>query len=252
MLAVDRQERIVKLLNNKNFVRVSELSSLFEVSEETIRRDFDKLEKQGLLKKLHGGAMLNDSDNSVPSFLQRKKINIDGKELIGIKAAKLVVPGDTIILDSGTTTLYLAQALPDIEIKVLTYDINIAHELCSKSNIDLIVAGGTQRKNSFSLVGQETIDFLSSFNATKGFLSTSGIHLEKGLSVSNTLEANIKKKIIDCSNEIICLADKTKFDKSAFVSFAKISSINKLICNGIEDDKYITIMKENSIDIVYI
>lgn len=249
MLAYDRHDQIIKLLNSNNFVKVSELSNLFQVSEETIRRDFDKLEKKGVLKKVHGGAVLNDDTSFVPPIIERKKINIAGKEKIGMKAAEMVKENETLLIDSGTTTYYMARFLPDINITVITYDIYIALELCNRKNIELIIAGGTQRKNSFSFVGAYTLKFLDSINVDKGFLSTSGIDYKNGLSVSNNSESYTKKKIIERSDKTICLADRNKFNKKALVTFADIEMIDTLICDSIPQE-YLTIMKDKNVNII--
>ncbi|WHH56975.1 DeoR/GlpR family DNA-binding transcription regulator [Petroclostridium sp. X23] len=250
MLAVNRQDRILKLLDEKGFVKVSELSRLFDVAEETIRRDMEKLERQGLLQKIHGGATLVSEINEVPPMSQRKEINMDSKKRIAEAAIKDISSGDSIILDSGTTTLMLAHLLPDIDISVITNDINIAYELSNRERINLILTGGTQRKGSYSLVGPETERFFDMYNVQKLFLSTSGIQLEQGLSVSNTLEAHIKKRIISSAQEIICLADHTKFERSALVTFASINCLNKLISDEMVDKKYQQYFEEEGIELI--
>ncbi|MBZ4645924.1 MAG: hypothetical protein PWR27_2227 [Petroclostridium sp.] len=250
MLAVNRQERILKLLHEKGFVKVSDLSKMFDVSEETIRRDMEKLENQGLLQKIHGGATLIGEVNDVPPISLRKEINLEGKRKIAQEAVKYVKAGDSIILDSGSTTLMLAHLLPDIEISVITNDINIAYELSNKERVNLILTGGTQRKGSYSLVGPETEKFFETYNVQKIFLSTSGIKLGQGLSVSNILEAHIKKKIISCAQEVICLADITKFGKTALVTFAPINQIHKLICDQKIGKEYETYLRDRGIQVI--
>ncbi|MDK2799260.1 MAG: hypothetical protein PWP27_2376 [Clostridiales bacterium] len=251
MLAVNRQEKILELLNEKNFVKVSALSKMFGVSEETIRRDMEKLESQGFLRRIHGGATLASSEiDDVPPIALRKEINMAGKKRIAKEAVKYIKAGDSMILDSGSTTLMLAQILPDIDISVITNDINIAYELSHKEKINLILTGGTQRKGSYSLVGPETERFYEAYNVQKLFLSTSGIHLEQGLSVSNTIEAHIKKKIISCAQEVICLADITKFNKTALVTFAPLDCVHKVICDEKINEKYERFFKERGIETI--
>ncbi|MGE4282387.1 MAG: DeoR/GlpR family DNA-binding transcription regulator [Clostridia bacterium] len=252
MLAINRQEKILKLLNDKGFVKVSELSRLFDVSEETIRRDMEKLDKQGLLQKIHGGATLVGEVNDVPPVSQRKEINMDSKRAIAEEAIKFINPGDSFILDSGTTTLIMAQLLPDIEVSVITNDINIAYELSNRERINLILTGGTQRKGSYSLVGPETESFFDAYNVQKLFLSASGIRLEQGLTVSNPLEAHIKKKAMSSAQEIFCLADSTKFGKSALVTFAAIHSIHRFITDSSVGGKYRKYFQETGIDLIIV
>jgi DeoR family glycerol-3-phosphate regulon repressor/DeoR family myo-inositol catabolism operon transcriptional repressor len=246
MLAANRHEEIIKLINKDRFVKVSQLSRLFDVSEETIRRDLDKLEKEGLLKKLHGGAVpidINSIDNIKP-IMERITENIDEKAVIAKLALDFIEDGDTILLDSGSTTLQLAKILDNKKLTVITNDISIAYELSHKSGINLIVAGGSLRRESFSVIGSECEKFLNSYNVRKAFISASGVKLQQGLTTSNTGDAYIKKAMMNAADTVICTSDHTKFDRAALFSFASFDDIDILITDKLPDNSYIEMFSE--------
>lgn len=252
MLAANRHDEIIKLMHRNRFVKVSQLSTLFNVSEETIRRDLDKLEKDGLLKKLHGGAVpigVTSVDNIKP-VMERIEENIDGKKIIAQLAYNTIEDGDSLILDSGSTTLQLAKILNDKKVTVITNDINIAYELSLKNNINLIVTGGNIAQKSFSLVGPEAERYLKSFNVNKLFLSTGGIKLKHGLTASNSMDAALKKIMINVADKVICLADHSKFGKVALVTFGSFSDIDLIISDKIDDISYIKVFEDTGIELI--
>lgn len=229
MLAEERQQRIIEYLQKNGFVKVSDLSRQFNVSMETIRRDMDALEAQGILKKTHGGAMLDDKIKMVLPASQRLTINAKQKERIARMSVSLLDDGHSAILDSGTTTLDIAHNIGNINIKVITNDIFIANELASKERVELMVTGGTLIKGSYSLVGPECISMLQRINADKLFLAASGVDITAGLTVSNTLEAEVKKQMIASTKEAILVADSSKFGKRSLISYAPLSSVHAII-----------------------
>lgn len=252
MLAANRHEEIIKLIHKDRFVKVSQLSRMFNVSEETIRRDLDKLEKDGLLKKLHGGAVPIDITNvdNIKPIKERIEENIDEKAVIARLAYELIEDGDTLILDTGSTILQLAKILDEKNVTVITNDISIAYELSQKSNVNLTVIGGNLKSNSFTIIGPECEKAIASFNVNKLFLSTSGIKLHKGLTTSNNIDAFIKKRMIESADKVICLADHSKFDKVAFVSFAELNDLDIIVTDRIVDDSYNKIFSELDVSLV--
>lgn len=252
MLAANRHEEILRLLNKDRFVKVSQLSRLFDVSEETIRRDLDKLEKDGLLRKLHGGAVPVDIANvdNIKPISERIGENIGEKDIIAKLAYDLIEDGDTLILDTGSTILQLAKILDNKYITVITNDISIAYELSQKENVDLIVTGGNLKPNSFTIIGPECEKSISSFNVNKVFLSTSGISLQQGLTTSNNIDASIKKRMIESADNVICLADHSKFGRVALVSFAKISDLNIIVTDRDMDNSYREFLSEANVKLI--
>lgn len=252
MLAANRHEEIIKLINKDRFVKVSQLSKLFEVSEETIRRDLDKLERDGLLKKLHGGAVPMDIVNveGIKPVTERIEEHAKEKALIANLALDLINDGDTLILDSGSTTLQLARILDNKNVTVITNDIGIAYELSFKENIKLIVTGGSLNARSFSMVGPETARYLGTFNVNKVFLSTSGIKLNKGFTASNNLDAFIKKIMIGSGDKVICLADHSKIGRVSLVSFADFKDIDIIITDRAVELSYEKTFNDNNIALI--
>lgn len=252
MLAANRHEEIMKLLNKDRFVKVSQLSRMFNVSEETIRRDLDKLEKEGLLKKLHGGAVPIDINNveNIKPISERITENINEKLVIARLALELIDDGDTLILDSGSTTLQLAKLLSSRKVTVITNDISIAYELSQGDEVNLIIVGGNVRPKSFSIIGSECEKSISSFNVKKAFISAGGINLKTGLTASNTGDAYVKRAIINAGDTVICLADHSKFEKTALFSFASFKDVDIMITDKNVESSYEYMFSESGTRIV--
>lgn len=252
MLAANRHEEILKFIHKDRFVKVSQLSRIFDVSEETIRRDLDRLEKDGLLKKLHGGAVPVDITNikNVKPILERMSENIDEKIEIAKLGLNMIEDGDTLILDSGSTTLQLARMLSHKKITVLTNDVNIAYELAQMENINLILTGGSVRSGSFSITGSDCESSLRAYNVNKAFISASGIKLDRGLTTSNNSDAGIKKAMIKAAGTVICLTDHTKFDRTALVSFAAFDSLDIVITDRAVDRSYAEAFEVSGVQVI--
>lgn len=252
MLAANRHEEILKMIKNNRYVKVSELSKIFDVSEETVRRDLDKLQSSGLLRKLHGGAAPVDAPKveNVKPIIERIEQNLSEKRVIANLAYEMIENKDTIILDSGSTTFQLAKILDKKVLTVITNDINIAYTLSTKQNIRLIITGGTLTQKSFAMVGPECEKYLKNLNVKKLFLATSGIKPDQGLTASNSLDAAVKRTMIEASEKVICLADSSKFGKAALITFALFSDIDTLITDHITDDSYIDYLKDKGVELI--
>lgn len=230
-LQVERQLIIQELIQEKQTVKVEELARQLNVSENTIRRDLTALEKQGILKRTQGGAILSEIQSSIrQSFDLRSRKNLAEKEIIGKCAVQLVKSGSTIILDAGTTTQQLANNLPSIEnVIVTTNSIEAAYSLMSYPNLTVILSGGILLGSSKSLTGLPAETFFSHIYADQLFLATCGISLENGLTNRNMHEIPVKQKMIEVAKEVILLADHDKFGKVALSSFASLSQVHKII-----------------------
>jgi len=230
LLAIKRLEIIFQLLSEKGSVDATQLSERFAVTPKTIRKDLDKLENMGLLDRVHGGAVLKRTDDSVFPIEQRKLQNLTEKQRIGSAALEYVSDGDSLILDGGTTTLELARLLGEKKILAITGDLKIVLELMNKPNIDLFVTGGRlRREGAYTLLGRDTERILEKYKAKKVFLATSALDLDSGLSVLNSEEAEVKKAMIAAAQEVICLVDYSKFHHVAFAPFCPLKKINVLI-----------------------
>lgn len=233
MLVAERYEKIVELVNERGSIRVSELSELCGVTEETIRRDLDRLEQAGRLRRSHGGAVsVKDQDQHTQPetpYSEREIIRADDKRRIALEAIKLISPGDRILLDASSTTWYMAREMPDIPLTVLTNSIKVALELAGKERIEVISTGGQLARRSLSYVGPLAERSLDAYHVDKLFLSCKGVHLERGISESNELQARIKHKMIGMADQVFVLADSSKFGVQAFTHVSDLSEVNRLV-----------------------
>lgn len=232
MLAQERYDKIVQLVNERGSIRVTELAELCQVTEETIRRDLDRLEQAGRLRRSHGGAVsVKDQQPEIPYF-EREIAQADEKKRIAEEAIKLIQPKDRILLDASTTAWYMAASMPDIPLTVLTNSIKVAMELSSKEKIEVISTGGILASRSLSYVGPLAERSLDAYHVDKAFFSCKGVHLERGISESNELQARIKHKMVGMADQVILLADSSKFGVQAFTHVADLSDVDTIITDG--------------------
>lgn len=229
MLAVSRQRLIMEKLQEDGAVKVSELSELLQVSEKTIREDLEKLEKKGLLKRIHGGAVLaeNNGIHLPPPPAAQASIRFHEKEAIAEKAVTYIQEGDIIALDGGSTTLRIAVRLRNEPLTVVTNDVMIIRELAVHDRIRLVVPGGYRHRNLLTMQGNW--DWLRKLNIHKLFLSATGIHMEYGLTIFTEEHVVLKQLLLECSKEVFCVADHSKFDKGALLTFAELNQIDTII-----------------------
>ncbi|QRF23921.1 DeoR/GlpR transcriptional regulator [Alicyclobacillus sp. TC] len=229
MLPAERQRAIVQLVNTRGSVRVKELSQIFEVTEETVRRDLDSLEMDGKLRRSHGGAVRIYEEQSEIPYLEREIAHVAEKQAIAREAVRHIFPGDRIILDASTTAWHLAAALPDIQLTVLTNSLKVAFELSQRDKIEVISTGGILRTSSLSYVGPMAEEALDQFHVGKAFLSCKGLHSHYGISESNALQALVKRKMIEIAERVYILADHSKIQVRDFTSIASLDEVDVLI-----------------------
>jgi DeoR/GlpR family transcriptional regulator of sugar metabolism len=250
MLVAERYEKIVEWVDAQGSMRVTELSERCGVTEETIRRDLDKLEQAGRLRRSHGGAVsvkYKDEGQSEIPYPERAVTHAEEKRRIADEAVKMVEHGDRIALDASTTAWYMAAGLPNIPLTVLTNSIKVAAELSNKEQIRVIATGGQLASKSLSLVGPLAERSLDAYYVDKVFLSCKGVHLTKGISESNELQALVKQKMISIADEVILLADSSKFGVQAFTRVAELSSVAKVITDLGLDEEQVRTLNEQSI-----
>lgn len=235
MFAEERYVKIVALLNEKSSIKVTELANIFNVSESTIRRDLQDMNVRGLLTRTHGGAVAAQKTNFEPTFKEKKDEQYNEKTDIGKLAASIIKDGDTIILDSGTTTIEIAKFITAKNITVITNSIDIAEELSEKEQIELIVTGGTLRTITRAMVGHITETALKNFRVDKAFIGVNGISLREGLTTPNFIEAQTKKAMINAANKVIVVADSTKFHQVCFSVISPMDIVSTIITNDTLD-----------------
>lgn len=237
MLVAERQRKIVDIVNEQLSVRVAELSKLFSVTEETIRRDLEKLERENLLARTHGGAVCTLKEEAEPPYLEREITNAEEKKAIAAEAVRLINPGDQIVIDASSTAWYMAKELPDIPLIVLTNSIKVEIELSKKEHIKVISTGGNLLSPSLSHVGPLAERSLALYHVNKAFLSCRGVHLERGLSDSIEAQALVKKKMIEIADETFLMVDSSKFGVRAFSQITSLSQIGTIITDSKIDEK---------------
>ena len=209
---VDRRTVILQQIEKNDTVNVSQLSHQFSVSEVTIRKDLKYLEKKNILIRSRGGAMKRSLINVDLSIYDRRNQNIRLKEAIGAAAANLIMNGETILLDTGTTIMELAKHLPKkIEITVITNSVDITFRLAEYPNIRVIMPGGILRRNSLALVGEQAAESLRGFYCDKYFLSADGIDLERGMMTTNIEEASLAQINIRIPKRLLLLSIHQNF-----------------------------------------
>jgi DeoR family transcriptional regulator of aga operon len=238
---VSRRKKILERVQDTGEVLIAALSKEFEVSEVTIRNDLEYLEKKNLLIRARGGAIHSENHVGIDQRLAEKnKLHTREKAAIGKKAASLIREGETIIIDSGSTTAEVAKNLGHIRhLNVITNALNIANQLVSHSNINVIIPGGYLRPNSMSLVGPLAENNLHSFYVDKLFLSTDGFDTEQGIYTPNIDEAHLNAIMISIAKDVILVTDSSKFKRKSLAFICRIDKINTVVTDaGIPaDDK---------------
>jgi DeoR family transcriptional regulator, aga operon transcriptional repressor len=236
---VSRRKKILEDIKKKGEVHVGALSKKFDVSEVTIRNDLGHLERKNLLIRARGGAIHSESHVGIDQRLAEKnKIHTVQKIAIGKKAASLIEDGETIIIDSGSTTAEIVKNLSEIRnLNVITNALNIADALLAFPNINVIIPGGYLRQNSMSLVGPLAEKNLSGFYVDKLFLSTDGFDTKQGIFTPNIDEAHLNSIMIEISKDVILVTDSSKFKRKSLAFICKIDKIKTVITDkGIADD----------------
>ncbi|MBO8140466.1 MAG: DeoR/GlpR transcriptional regulator [Thermosipho sp. (in: Bacteria)] len=229
MLRIERIEKIIDKLQKEGIVQIKNLAEEFGVSQMTIRRDLDILEKRGLAYKTHGGALLQKSQFKEIPFTSKQKHNHEEKKKIAKKAIDFVYKEATIFLDAGTTTYELAKLLASYEnLNVITTDLNIANYLCKTRN-NVYIVGGLIQKETSSVIGAMGFEFVSSLHFDISFIGTSGVNREWMLVTPTPEKGILKKKIIENSHKAILLADHSKFFVNSLYSICSLEEFCAVI-----------------------
>jgi DeoR/GlpR family transcriptional regulator of sugar metabolism len=246
----ERRDTIVDFLKKQTKISVEELSDRLRVSQVTIRKDLDILEKRGLIERSHGNAIFSQQSRFNVAFLEKLQLQAREKDVIAKAAAGYVHEGDSIILDSGTTTLSLAKALVGRfkSLFVITNSVPAALEL-TKAGYDILLVGGQVRKHSLSLIGPWAVKSLESYHADRAFMGTSGITLAHGFSTPDSLDAQMKQTMIRIADKAYILTDSSKFGHNCLVSFAKCSDIHLTLTDARLSPKLLKDFRQHGIDI---
>ncbi|NGM64502.1 DeoR/GlpR family DNA-binding transcription regulator [Sphingobacterium sp. SGR-19] len=252
MLPIQRREKILGLLKEDGAAKVIDLAGLFKVTEATIRQDLEKLEKEGLISRDHGGAYLRNIEDQVRNFsLSHQNENIDKKEQIALRCIELIEDGDTIILDSGSTTTEIARKIKGLKnLTVITNALNIALMLGAEPGIEVIMTGGEFKPPTLSLTGQKAADFFKGINVQKLFLATAGVSLKAGLTYPSISDIVVKKAMVEAAELTYLVADSTKIGKTSFASLGAMSLIDFLITDADIQEAHKNMFKDHEIEII--
>ena len=251
LFAEDRKRRIVEIVNENGKATVSALCAAFDVSSATIRNDLRELEDAGALRRTHGGAINNRNIGFELTTHEKEVQNVEKKRAIAKAAVRFIQPGDSIAIDTGTTTFELAKLLGNIDhLTVVTNDLQIAVYLERNTTATIILAGGAIRRHFHCTVGETAAETIKHLHVDKVFAAANGVHPLNGLTTHNMEMAAFKKQLIEIADEVFVLADSTKLNTSAFISFASIGQTDVLITDGDADNGFIETAKQLGLDVI--
>lgn len=230
---LDRRAKIIEYIESRGQVNVVDLSKEFNVSEVTIRNDLAQLEEKGLLIRSRGGAIRSQRVGIDYKLNEKSKKYLKEKQAIGKKTVELIKDNDTIIIDSGSTTMEVAKNLSGFKnLTVITNALNIASILVNYENVKVIMLGGILRKNSLSLIGPIAESSIKNYYCDKLIIGVDGIDSEHGISTPNIEEAQLNKLMIEISKEVIVVTDSSKFSRRSFAYIAPISKIDVVVTDS--------------------
>ncbi len=237
MFQDERRSSILEILREEGKVAVADLCERFDVSGMTIRRDLRELDREGLLRRVHGGAISSLGRSYEPPYQLRSTDNVEAKIAIGHKAAEMIFDGESIAMDIGTTTLEVARALQGKRnLTIITASLPIANEIASKSSlhsdIRLILTGGILRPGELSMIGHMANQAYLEFHADKAFIGVGGLSLETGLTEYNLEDALVKRPLLEKANRKIVVTDGSKFNRTTFATIGPLSSIDTVITDS--------------------
>jgi DeoR family transcriptional regulator of aga operon len=254
LLVEERRRLIVGLLDTQERATVEELVERFGVSAVTIRGDLDRLAESGAIVRSHGGALKRREPRDVPLAV-KETLHHSEKVRIGQAAARLIRDGQTVILDSGTTTAEIARQIRSLGFKsltVVTNGLNIAMELANLPTIRLIMIGGLLRQMSFSTVGPQAEHMLRGLYADRLFLGVDGLDLIGGLTTPDVLEAQLNALMVTVSREVTAVADSSKFHRRSLSFISSITALHRVITDDKADPQVLAALRARSIDVMVV
>jgi DeoR family transcriptional regulator of aga operon len=253
MLIEERRQHILALIQKDGRVLVDELSSDLDLSQITIRKDLDYLQSKDLLLRTHGGALPTQAGAlSDPTIQEKEELYREEKVKIAKAAAAMVSEGQCIILDSGTTTTEIARSLTSLRhLTVITNALNIAADL-ARSEFEIILIGGTLRKNSLSVVGPLAEDVLKEMHADIVFLGVDGFDIKVGLTTPNVLEARVNRAMVNAAEKVVAVCDSSKFNRRSLSLIVAASEIDHVITDAELSDEDVKAIRDAGIEVTIV
>ncbi|UYB51595.1 DeoR/GlpR family DNA-binding transcription regulator [Xanthomonas sp. AM6] len=227
-----RRLQISELVRQHGSVQVSALAQQFGVSLQTVRKDLRYLAERGVMARAYGGGIDSSAVNAVPAephYDAKRTVHLEEKRRIGRRAAAMVQPGNTIAIDSGTTAIQLAEALPDIEVTVVTNDFGVLTALSPKTHINLVMLGGELRRKNMAFYGGLTVEALDALHVDLLFLGVDGFDLERGITTHYEPEAMLNRKMVEAARAVVAITDSSKFGKICLHRIIPVSGLDALI-----------------------
>ncbi len=253
MLNEERRRAILDVLKREGRVLVLDLARRFETSQVTIRKDLEELHAHGLIHRTHGGALpAREGALEDPTLREKEKLHHQEKLRIATAAAHMVQEGQVVILDSGTTTTAIARALRSFRnLTIVTNAVNIAAEL-SGTTVEVILTGGTLRKNSFSLVGPIAEETLHRLHADLLFLGVDGFDVHYGLSTPNLLEAKVNRVMVEIAKRKVAVCDSSKFGRRSLSLIAPTSALDEVLTDRRAPKADVRALKKAGIEVTLV
>jgi DeoR family transcriptional regulator, fructose operon transcriptional repressor len=253
MLTQERRERIIEIIEKDGSVKTTKLIKLFDVSIETVRRDLESLEKQGLLKRVYGGAVLKKANTLDKSHYSKRENEYKEEKIeIAAIAVRYIEEGESIALNDSTTNNEIAKELKKnfSNLTVITNSLIIANELVDVDGFTVILTGGVLNNKELAFYGDLAEDILSKFIVNKAFLGVAGISLNRGIMDYSIDEVKMQRKMMEISQEVIILADSSKIDNVSLVKMADIDEVNFIITDSKLDPKVLNKYHKDGIEII--
>ena len=248
MLAESRRQSVAELISSRGFATLSELVDALGVSESTIRRDLEHLENTGAVKRTHGGAVWSGELRAMPAFDDRTSARVLEKRAIARVAASLIEDGESVLLDGGTTTFELARALMGRPLQVVTNSLPIAHLMAASRETDLILIGGCVYPRTGVALGPLAIATMKDLKVSKAILGAGGV-MPDGVYNSNLLLVETERAMMSCAQEVICVADSSKFGRQALTWLCGLDRLQRFVVDPGLPDFYRSLLERAGMEI---
>ncbi len=230
-VAEDRRSRVLEMVRLRGFASLPDLAGELKVSESTVRRDLDYLEESGVARRTHGGVFYTGPSPKLSHFDLKQSLEWDKKRQIAAEAAKLIEDGDTVLLDGGSTTYELARALAGRPLQVVTNSLPVAMLFSSSDTVDLVLVGGYVHRRTGVSMGPYANQMLAELSVRRAVLSVAGIN-ERGYYNSNLLLVETERAMMNAADEVIVVADSTKFGRTCLSHLCELGKVQVLVTDG--------------------
>lgn len=249
----ERRKKIYDIINDKGFVKVTELSKILGISEVTLRNDIKEMDQEGVILRTHGGAM--KIEETQPKLYNQAKFTKDSDKKMAItkSAYELISSGDTIIIDDATTSFYLTRHIkenPHKPVSVVTNSLLVAIELLGQNHVNLFMVGGQISSEMAATMGDLAISNLEGFHVDKAFIGVHGLNFNLGITSIGSIQMNVKKSIINSANEVIVLADSSKFGGAYLSVICPMDKVTMVITDSSVAKEHIESAEENNVNLL--